>query len=149
LNTPVTTSAAISGTSDSLVVPNAEAATPAAGTVVTLVSPLSASSVVVGQPETGVASETLPSMNRVVDTGAGLSLVALATNKVASPAPTGSTNAKPATSALDEMYRLLPGTTLTLGGNLGVTGDDSAEELSSFWDIETMLLDRDGGDNAE
>jgi hypothetical protein len=160
---PVATTAA-SGTSITLVVPlSIETSTPAADTFVANVSPLLQSQATVVQPEAmvltnavtvspGLAAEAVPlanvspSMARSADPGASLSLAALGTNKTVPVASTGTSNSKPATSALDEMYRQLStlfGTPSVNGYNLGLGGEDTTEGLPNIWDLESILADRD------
>jgi hypothetical protein len=152
---PVTKSAT-SGTSDSLVVSisSIEALAPSAGTALALVSPLSASPVVLAQPESIVAipaataaPEVVPSTSRATDPGAALSLMSMGTNKVVATPSTAPATVKTSTNALDELYRLLG--TPFMNSNAGVSGGDSTDELTNGWDLESFLLGMAVSDSSD
>jgi hypothetical protein len=126
---------------------------PADATVVAIDSPVSMSvaessvgSVMSPQAVVSAAAATasIPT-SRTADAEASLSLAALATNR---NGPTTSTaSAKPAVTALDEMYRLL-GMSAALPSTSGVSGAglEATDDLPDVWDLDYMLQEADSQD---
>ena len=151
--------AAASGTSVSHIAPfvNAEAVTLGETTLVGTASGLFSSALGPVQPEASVVSgpvtvsitvapevtSVAPSLTKAGDLGASLSLVAQGTNRMVAVAPTVTSSARTSTNVLDELYRQL-GTflsaSLAAGTNLGVTSEDTTDELANVWDLESLFL---------
>jgi hypothetical protein len=83
-----------------------------------------------------------PSLTKGGDPAASLSMVGQGMNRSVPSWSTGTSNAKPSTNSLDEMYRQFGLPPMT-GYNPGVSGNTPFEELPDVWDLDYLLLDQD------
>ena len=106
----------------------------------------------VAPPEFVQIANAAPSIPRSPDSGASLSLAAVATNRAIGFASTGTSGVKASTSVLDEMYRqfnTLLGVPVANGYNLGATSDGMTDALPYLWDLESLLLDQESDGKPE
>ena len=90
-------------------------------------------------------TSVVPGVTKAADSGASLSLAAQGTNRMVAVALPVASMRSTSTSVLDELYRQL-GTflsaSLAAGTNLGVTSEDTTDELANVWDLESLFLVR-------